>query len=49
MNIYDFLILAAVALVVAGVIIYLVRLKKKGKSVCCGDCSRCGANCDIKK
>ena len=49
MNVYDILILSAIALVVTGVIVYLVRLKKKGKSVCGGDCSRCSTNCQYKK
>ncbi|NLO45064.1 MAG: FeoB-associated Cys-rich membrane protein [Clostridiales bacterium] len=39
MNVFDIIILSIVALCAIAAIVYLVRLKKKGKSVCCGDCS----------
>jgi len=48
-NWFDYLILFAVAVATVGVIVYLIRLKKKGKSVCGGDCSRCGANCNLRE
>lgn len=43
----DYLILAAVAAVVALVVHYLIKLKKKGKSVCgcSSDCATCTSGC----
>ncbi len=37
----DYVIIAAVALAVVGVVVYLVRQKKKGKSGCGCGCSGC--------
>ncbi len=46
MNIWDYLILAALAAAVVLALIKIIGSRKRGKT-CCGDCSRCrgGAGC----
>ncbi|MEG1742686.1 MAG: FeoB-associated Cys-rich membrane protein [Clostridia bacterium] len=43
MNIYDYIILAALAACVVLALVFIVRAKKKGKNICCGNCSRCSS------
>ena len=45
MKMVDFLVLLAVVAVVSFAVGILLRNRKKGKSSCGGNCSRCSHNC----
>ena len=40
----DIILVAGIAIVIAGAVILAVRRKKKGSS-CCGDCAKCRSRC----
>ncbi len=44
----DFIVIAVLVLAVGGIVFKMVRDKKKGKSACGCDCSRCGKCCASK-
>lgn len=44
-NIGSIIILLVLAAIVIFIIVYRIRCKKKNKSSCCGDCSKCGLYC----
>ena len=48
-NWQNILVLGIVAVVVVFIVVGLVRGRKKGNTFCCGDCGRCGKQCDRKE
>ncbi len=49
MNTGDFIVIALLAVWVIIAAVYMVRRKKKGKSItCCGDCASCSSCCNKK-
>ncbi len=49
MNALDYIIISIVVVWVIAAICFLVRAKKKGKSICCGSCSSCTTGCKMHK
>ncbi len=45
----DILVLAILVAIVTGIIVTMVRNKKKGKPSCGGNCENCGGCCSYKK
>lgn len=46
MNLIDIAVLSAVAAIVAGIVVYICRAKKKGvKCIGCPDSAGCSGNC----
>lgn len=46
MNALDYIIISIVVVWVIAAIYFLLRAKKKGRSICCGSCSSCPADCN---
>lgn len=45
MNPWDIVLIAAIIIIVALALIWIIKNRKQGKG-CCGDCSRCGG-CEL--
>ncbi len=48
MNIYDYIVLAIVALCIVFAVASIVRSKKRGKHIGCGNCDGCCEHCGNK-
>ncbi|MGN0492021.1 MAG: FeoB-associated Cys-rich membrane protein [Acutalibacteraceae bacterium] len=47
MNIYDYIILSVVAVLLVAAVIFIIKRSKSGRHFCGGDCKACGL-CDKK-
>ncbi|MBE6667018.1 MAG: FeoB-associated Cys-rich membrane protein [Ruminococcaceae bacterium] len=48
-NIWTIIICAALVSIVAFIIVYMIRQKKKGRSSCGCSCGSCAMNCHARK
>lgn len=45
MGLFDVIILILIVVWAVIAWLYMTRAKKQGKSICCGNCAGCSANC----